>query len=341
MTGPGLVAVPPATTGPAALRGEAARLVVRLGLGPVVSTQLRPGRRPAVVVRTHQGGWLVRVDSADRAAEVRSAELAAMLPEPIAPGLVADGQSGALVSEWLDGWETLHDRFDRAAPDEIAVAAAVGAALARLHGILAPEDLAAAPGLLVGFGEPELLAAADLPGDSLSFVAELQSTPGLIEAINELTAPASAPRVIHGDIKLDNVLAPCVGRPDVRLVDWELSGAGDPMRDLGFLAGDYLFRWLQTAEPRRGAGLAEWFAATTVPRQRVVSAVAASTAGYTGGGGELDTVGLARYAGLFLLGRAFAWIEVAAAYSARVHLLVQAGRRLVLQPESAGRALFG
>ncbi|MFF4497865.1 phosphotransferase family protein [Streptomyces sp. NPDC001546] len=64
---------------------------------------------------------------------------------------------------------------------------------------------------------------------------ELAGIDALHEALGRALPASSAPTVVHGDFRLDNVL---IGGPDdtIRAVlDWEMSTLGDPLTDLGLL----------------------------------------------------------------------------------------------------------
>lgn len=58
--------------------------------------------------------------------------------------------------------------------------------------------------------------------------------------------PADSPaRLVHGDFRLDNVLARLEPRPGIAaVVDWEMSTLGDPLSDLGLT----LVYWAEAAD---------------------------------------------------------------------------------------------
>ncbi len=65
---------------------------------------------------------------------------------------------------------------------------------------------------------------------------------------DRLPADPSAPSIVHGDFKLDNVMVDPedVGRI-VAVFDWEMSALGDPLVDLGIV----LTYWSPTAPPEQ------------------------------------------------------------------------------------------
>lgn len=128
-------------------------------------------------------------------------------------------------------------------PEALAVAAA------RIHTIDAR-----ALGLRVPDGESPGAAELARYGEILRTLAP-DPHPALELAIRWLAArlPASrAATLVHGDYRLGNVI---VGPEGLRAVlDWELSHAGDPMEDLGWLC---VRAWRFGADDRPVAGLCE------------------------------------------------------------------------------------
>jgi aminoglycoside phosphotransferase (APT) family kinase protein len=52
---------------------------------------------------------------------------------------------------------------------------------------------------------------------------------------------------LHGDVKSSNLLSAPTGkngRSDLKIVDWEMAGIGDPCWDVGSVFSDYLSFWL-------------------------------------------------------------------------------------------------
>ncbi len=91
---------------------------------------------------------------------------------------------------------------------------------------------------LSGFGRPEGFLERQLRrwGKQLeaSRNRELAGVDALHAALGEALPPSPAPTVVHGDFRLDNVLAGEDGRI-AAVLDWEMSTLGDPLTDLGLL----------------------------------------------------------------------------------------------------------
>jgi aminoglycoside phosphotransferase (APT) family kinase protein len=79
------------------------------------------------------------------------------------------------------------------------------------------------------------------------------------------TPAMQAPTVIHGDYKLDNVMfAPRLPAELIAVVDWEQSTIGDPLVDLGWMAG----LWVEPGERATLAGGSPFAAGADVPTRR-------------------------------------------------------------------------
>lgn len=122
---------------------------------------------------------------------------------------------------------------------------ALGAALRELHRLPAPG----------GRGRPPPIISVDRPGpgflrhagpDRIRLVRRIQRSPSWRRGLSALRSGWRVRSAVHGDLRLDNVLLD--GGGDLRLVDWELSGPGDPAADLGWVVGDLLARGIARGE---------------------------------------------------------------------------------------------
>ena len=118
----------------------------------------------------------------------------------------------------------------------LAPLTALGRTLARLHALdMAPPPDAANAGLLLALRAAALvaqLAALPLP-------SELREP--LVAALAHPAWQPAAPRLVHGDAGLHNLLW---GSRGLTLLDWELGGWGDQRLDLAWVAWTLRFRAL-------------------------------------------------------------------------------------------------
>jgi aminoglycoside phosphotransferase (APT) family kinase protein len=200
-------------------------------------------RRPLILQRQRAGA------ERDLAVEVAALRTAAGAGVPVAAVIAAGDATelGApyLVVEYVEG-ESIARRIlreDEYAGARRALPGQLGRALAALHGA----DPAGVPGL----DETDQLAryreVLDLSG---------QAHPAFELAFRWLEANrpprTAAPRIVHGDFRLGNVI---VGADGLRAVlDWELVHLGDPMEDLGWLC----VRAWRFGGPRPVAGIGEY-----------------------------------------------------------------------------------
>jgi len=178
-----------------------------------------------------------------------------------APRLIDyDERRHTLTTELIADGENLNDFHRRTGTYPVDVAERTGAALASLHtaGSAMLADPAAAPFPRALPWVFSVVANIDTtigaaPDGIKAFVRELQATPEIAVALTELAATWHPTVLMHGDVKWDNVIAlggnaalGGDGTRDVRLVDWELCDAGEPLWDVAGALTAYLGAWLFT-----------------------------------------------------------------------------------------------
>jgi hypothetical protein len=86
----------------------------------------------------------------------------------------------------------------------------------------------------------------------------IDAYPGFKPSLEALQAEWSQTALIHGDMKFDN----CIGGGDrLRIIDWEMTGLGDPCWDSAGILQAYWFDWITEAAPLgtiRGAAREFW-----------------------------------------------------------------------------------
>ncbi|MFG2310757.1 class V lanthionine synthetase subunit LxmK [Streptomyces sp. NPDC048566] len=174
----------------------------------------------------------------------------------------------------------------------------------------------------------------------------MQGDAALCEALHGLRRDeARAPHApIHGDLRLDQFLT-APGSP-MLLTDWEEFRRGDPARDLGGFAGEWLFRavlQVPAALPQASGtpvSHTEIVAAGTAELARVTPLVAAFHHGYTAvrPDAAADDPDLLRrataFAGWHLLDRLLATAERSARLGAAERAAAGIGRTALLSPDA-------
>lgn len=226
---------------------------------------------------------------------------------------------------------TLRDRHG-ARPLPSATSARLGVALAALHAGPAVGP-ARRPGALdLDRPTPDLVAEAS--GLGLELLRRLQAEPGWRDALRRMRAGWRTTAPVHLDLRRENVLEPADPAAPVALIDWELSGCGDPAWDCAWAFSDALDGWLQ-ARPSRPP------LASLRPALRAFWIAYAGRAGLVGAPRAAFLRTALRYAGAQLL--LVAWESALAfpAGGAGAEARLRAGERLARRPERFARPLLG
>jgi aminoglycoside phosphotransferase (APT) family kinase protein len=220
--------------------------------GPAVVSQFKGGQsnptylietplRRYVLRRKPPGKLLPSAHAVDREYRVISALAAQGFPVPQPVVYCADESvagTAFFVMSHVEGRVFWEPRMPASDPAERAqIYDAMNATLARLHTF----DPAAIG--LSDYGRGENYVARQIERWSKQYRA---SETGQIEEMERLIAwlpdhvpPAQAPRVVHGDYRLDNmIVVPDAPRINA-VLDWELSTLGDPLADFSY----HLMQW--------------------------------------------------------------------------------------------------
>ena len=309
---------------------------MRSGLSPrlVITEHPRSGRNHLFVVTAENERWFAKVAASpteswfydEVGAHLTWVPVAASVDDPL-----------VVVTEHLDGFPTVQDLEEADPAGAMAVLVALAPALAELHSwpVLSPEDMPSAVPPLPQLDPIHASAWLDSPPSSRLLVERLHRRELLCGALREAGAGAGPRGLIHGDLKVDNVLCSPAG-PVV--LDWELAGHGAVGWDLGSVVGSILALWVAGLDID-GASPEAWLETGLVAYSEVCDAVRQLMADY-----QKHTQGaipsrstLAAHTASWMVGRS--WAE--SLFSPRVdprHLLrFVIAESLVRSPE----ALFG
>lgn len=332
---------------------EISAFLTELGLG-----RLDPGRITSTIGRNDT--WAGHTDAghpvfvkrlvgtADdiraRMRRIRAADelVRGAVPSPRCLGL--DEERGLIVTRLLDGAEDGSQLFDAGLVTE-SLSAQMGRLVGRTHQLIPPAGFDSARREPHG-PAPTTLRALPLADFSRASAAQLEvwrllhGDPALADALGALAAREGTTTLIHGDLRLDQFL---LHDGALHLTDWEECRLGDPARDVGALAGEWLIRAigrLSHAEPDPDDGQdAGWLVQGAVTELRQIRPqIAAFWLGYrevrgsAADGHDLADTATA-VAGRHLIDRLFA----AAAKRGRLLAIHRAAagvaRRLLTQPE--------
>jgi tRNA A-37 threonylcarbamoyl transferase component Bud32 len=272
----------------------------------------------------------------------------------ILPTLVHyDEELNIVVTSGLSEYKPMRDLCRWRPPGDGPLVREVGSRLARLHSATSKSStlplLSACP--LVKNPVPSYgnLSPADLaraPGrDFPRFLAAVQE---VNEELVDLHGSWQPECVIHGDFKDDNVMVE--DRPEgpkLVFIDWEMAGWGDPLWDVGSMVGQFLYHWVMSIKPITKGDFASLVEAASVPFADVRSSAAGFVTSYaaaTTRDFSLSTEWVMRvlqFAGLFLLHRVRATLDLMGVLAGPVINCLYVGRTLVRNPQRSGSIVLG
>ena len=153
-------------------------------------------------------------------------------------------EDGALRLEAVEG-EDLARRLLASGVLDVGVTTALATALAVLHeeGRAAPDEWpGTARSAPVGVHRPTPADNHRYSAGALDVLILLQRSAPLCAHLDRLCVPPPLETLVHGDVRLENVLAE--GPSAVRLVDWEFAGAGEALWDVACFVASCLGAWL-------------------------------------------------------------------------------------------------
>jgi Ser/Thr protein kinase RdoA (MazF antagonist) len=218
---------------------DAADLARRFGLGRAARLSDGPvarGRQGLVWrLDTADGSWAVKVafhrsseDQVRMATAFQEAACAAGVPAP----QVRRTTEGCVLAAVEGGQARVYQWVDLQAPDARLDPARVGAVVAAIHRVSAPDLSPLDPWYHEPVGAERWdHLAGQLAGAGAPFAGRLAGLRDELVALESWIEPPEVLRTCHRDLWADNVLATADG--GVCVIDWENSGPADPNQELG------------------------------------------------------------------------------------------------------------
>ncbi len=313
------------------------------------------------LVRTEPGpDYVLKVASAGDSGRVAreasvlkrlaAADVAGALRERLPTAVAFDEQNGVLTLDATKDAQHL-GHFQRPGRYPRALARETGRALAALHRL--PAEVTADLEGIANWAATALVHELDLAqmqtlsAGSLQVVRLVQHLDGLDALLEELVTEHAEQTTIHGDVRLENLLAVRRGvsgrRTRVQLIDWEFASVGDPAVDVGAFLGEHLRVWLLTFSRVTDAALQR----SRAELIRLQPAVAAFWVAYARDR-QLSATALnailrrgVRYAGARLIGVAVEEAQSQSELSSSLEDTVRIGAEILRRPEQAGPQLLG
>jgi hypothetical protein len=267
-----------------------------------------------------------------------------------------DPRRSVLVTELLDGAETVNEHHFRNAAFPVEVAQQLGRTFGNYHrkAILNP------PGTLDGMFSRRpawALSMHDMPphtvpnlsGGIHQLLGMVRQFPQFGTALEKLRAEWRFEVLLHGDIKWDNcVLCPgSNGDLQLKIVDWEMADWGDSCWDLAGIFSAYLSFWVQSL-PANGAANPDMLVAQAqFPIEKMQPAMQSFWNTYCEcrelppkAAQEL-LLRTVLYAGARNIQTAFEVLQTSPTANAGTVLLLQLSMNVLGNPETASRELLG
>lgn len=204
--------------------------------------------------------------------------------------------------------------------------------------------------------KPEIFG--QVPADGLKFFALYQRYDSLGKALAELNESFKPCCLTHNDLKLNNILIPSTlnssttndqSHPQIelKLIDWERCGWGDPAFDLGTLIGSYLIIWLQSLVVSRSIAIDESLRLATIPLEVLQPSLAALTKTYVAGFPEIVQYypdfwqRVMQFAGLALIQSIQSTLQYQKSFNNTGICMLQVAKSLLCRPESCISSVLG
>lgn len=322
----------------------------------VMADHSRRNDNVLVVCREGRSFFLKRAASDEDVAALENERKALLaLAASDARGLVPrtegyDAEDALLIIEGFpDAQDAKAFHADEARGYPIALAQRLGGALGGLHAVAVAGDDASAvpPPWPLAIHRPTLDEVADFSPACLELARIAQATPAIGAALDRIREGWRGTTRIHGDVRWENVLLLAAGDPagPIRIVDWEESGNGDPLWDVGCAAAAYLGSWVWSIDVSSGAAPEDLQRHARRPLASLQAALGALWAGYLrarrlGDAGQTPASDVMRFAGARLLGAAHEAAVAAERLTPHLAAHVQLAANLLAQPD-AFSAFFG
>jgi Ser/Thr protein kinase RdoA (MazF antagonist) len=235
--------------------------------GDLEITSLTRRNRNLRVTTRDRGGLLLKQPSSAHGEEAHSvrreaafhawcatAPQAAALRSHLPRVIMVDEARAMVVFELLGAAQPIWRRYRErdAAAFPVGAARAAGRAIAVLHETLGnvrgDTDLAFlpdSPPWAFGLRRPSVDVRDTITPGAMRVLELIQEHAALDRLLMDANAMWSAPAVIHGDVRLDNILVEGEeGSERAVLVDWETAAFGDPAWDVAGGFQDFVFFWI-------------------------------------------------------------------------------------------------
>ncbi|WP_173008482.1 phosphotransferase family protein [Mycolicibacterium sp. P1-18] len=262
----------------------------------------------------------------------------------LVPGFLAyDPERATLVLKLLPHHETLAAHSGNVTAENFPISAwrAVGAALAAIHQPTVTAALEASSNLMMPsifyVHRPTVDILQTIGPAGMTVLRIVQQSEPIREALDHAPTAWRTNAFIHGDIRAENLMYQAPS--DIRVIDWELCGLGDPAWDVASTVADLVLFWL-----RERARAGDGDGSANVPGNWVVfqAAIRAMWMGYESSapGEELNPESVSRLSAIRMVQSAFEGSSTGVSPAPTAVLLLQIAENVLTNPAAAARQLF-
>jgi hypothetical protein len=270
-----------------------------------------------------------------------------------------DPAAAVLLLEYVRDAQTLRELYGHRARLSPRLAATLGRALASLHAATSAaevprgdvESIESYPAWILSMHRPDLEFLRHTSSANVEVVRIAQGFPEFAALLDALRAGWRVEALTHNDLKWDNVLvrrsAPGPGKVELKLVDWELAGFGDPCWDVGSAFNDYLGCWLLSIPVTADAPPARFVERAAHPITAMQPAIRAFWLAYVrhrrpgAATAEQWLLRAVQYAGARLLQTAYELMQTAIQLTGNAVCLLQVSLNFLQRPREAAAHVLG
>ena len=286
-----------------------------------------------------------------------------------------DVDNSILIVKYLDDHQNLGEFYGQENIFAPEIASSIGSIIATIHSqtinnpsyedFFGYSNSNSSPKLTQGMASglaritPEIFGT--VPADGLKFFALYQRYDSLGKAIAQLNESFQPACLTHNDLKLNNILIAANWKPtstslaanynqpqvELKLIDWERSGWGDPAFDLGTVIGSYLIIWLQSLIVSRSMAIDESLRLATIPLEVLQPSLAALSKTYAACFPDIVEHDpkfwqkVMQFAGFALIQSIQSTLQYQKAFNNTGICMLQVAKALLCNPESSIASVLG
>ena len=283
-----------------------------------------------------------------------------------------DAENSILIVKYLDEYQNLAEFYSQTNIFASEIASSIGSIIAKIHRQTInhqdyrdffshkTNDLSkkSTQRLTLGLSKIKPEIFGQVPADGLKFFALYQRYDSLGKALAELNESFKPCCLTHNDLKLNNLLIPSSPTStttidysdpqiELKLIDWERCGWGDPAFDLGTLIGSYLIIWLQSLVVSRSIAIDESLRLATIPLEVLQPSLAALSKTYVACFPEIVRhypdfwQRVMQFAGLALIQSIQSTLQYQKSFNNTGICMLQVAKSLLCRPETCIASVLG